>query len=253
MVTKNLTDMTRMTSPEVVGALGSGTTTAIVVLGAQEQHGAHLPLATDSLWGGHFAGMIAERLGHALVAPVVPVGVSAEHMSFPGTITLRPETFAAVVDDYVTSLAHHGFDRIVLLPSHGGNFGPLEAELPRLRSRHPGVALIAYTDLMGLVDAAMAVAEAAGVSPEEAGAHAGEWETSMVLALEPTAVHLERGEAGYLGPLAPVFDQINQEGMESVTPNGVLGDPAKASANHGHEYLARMADVLMDYIQSVGA
>lgn len=251
MQTKSPTDMTRMTSPDIARALTRGMTTAIVVLGAQEQHGAHLPLVTDSLWGERLAGVVAERLGNALVAPVVPVGVSPEHMSFAGTITLRPETFAAVVDDYVTSLAHHGFKWIVLLPSHGGNFDPLDAELPRLRARHPDITVIAHTDLLGLVDAAAAVAGAAGVSPEEAGAHAGEWETSMVLALEPDLVHLERGEAGYLGPLVPVFDQINREGMESVTPNGVLGDPAKASASHGDAYLARMAELLVEHVRSV--
>jgi creatinine amidohydrolase len=72
----------------------------------------------------------------------------------------------------------------------------------------------------------------------------------MILAIEPGAVHPERGEAGYLGPLAPVFDQINRDGMESVTPNGVLGDPAKADATHGQRYLERMADLFADHIRA---
>ena len=243
-------DMTRLTWPEVVAALAAGTTTAIVVLGAQEQHGAHLPLATDSLWGEHLAAMLADRLGNALVAPVVPVGFSPEHMRFPGTISLRPETLAAILEDYVASLERHGFRRIVVLPSHGGNFAPLVDMLPSLRERHPALQIVAYTDLSGLVEAAAEVAESCGVTPNEAGAHAGEWETSMVLALEPTAVYPERGEAGYLGPLAPVFDLINREGMEAVTPNGILGDPAKARAKHGHVYLARMADLLAEHVRT---
>ncbi|MGH2614736.1 MAG: creatininase family protein, partial [Thermomicrobiales bacterium] len=138
-------DMTRMTSPEVAAALAQGYATVIVVLGAQEQHGSHLPLATDSLWGEHLAGLLAARLGDALIAPVVPVGFSPEHMRFAGTISLRPETLIAVLEDYVASLEQHGFRRIVVLPSHGGNFAPLADALPRLRQRHPAMRIVAYT------------------------------------------------------------------------------------------------------------
>jgi creatinine amidohydrolase len=243
-------DMTRMTSPDVAAALAQGNDTAIVVLGAQEQHGAHLPLATDSMWGEHLAALLAERLGGALIAPVVPVGVSPEHMRFAGTISLRPETLVAILEDYLTSLERHGFRRIVVLPSHGGNFAPLADALPLLAEHHPALHIIAYTDLIGLVDAAATVATSLDVTPDEAGAHAGEWETSMILAFEPSAVHPERGAAGYLGPLAPVFDRINRDGMESVTPNGVLGDPEKATAEHGRAYLARITDLIGDHVRA---
>ena len=242
--------MTHLTSPEVAAALAGGQTTAIVVLGAQEQHGDHLPLMTDARWGHHLAAMLAERLGGALIAPVVPVGFSPEHMRFPGTITLRQETLWAIIEDYVSSLERHGFRRIVLMPSHGGNFAPLSEELPRLRERHRGVAIVGFTDLLGLVDAAAEVATGVGVTSDEAGAHAGEWETSMMLVVEPEAVHPERGRPGYMGPLGPVLDLINRDGMEAVAPNGVLGDPAKASAAHGRAYLDRMATLLADYVQS---
>jgi creatinine amidohydrolase len=243
-------DMTRMTSPEVAAALAQGFTTAIVVRGAQEQHGDHLPLATDSLWGERLAGLLAARLGDALITPVVPVGFSPEHMRFAGTISLRPETLISVLEDYLASLGRHGFRRVVVLPSHGGNFAPLADALPLLRQRFPGLRIVAYTDLIGLVDAAADVAARFDVTRNEAGAHAGEWETSMVLAFEPTAVHLDRGKAGYMGPLAPVFEQINRDGMESVAPNGVLGDPAKATAVHGRSYLERMADLLAAHVRA---
>jgi creatinine amidohydrolase len=112
------------------------------------------------------------------------------------------------------------------------------------------VRVVAYTDLIGLVEAAADVAASVDVTPNEAGAHAGEWETSMVLSIEPSSVHPERGEAGYLGPLAPVLDQINRDGMESVTPNGVLGDPAKSTAEHGQAYLERLTDLLVDHVRA---
>jgi creatinine amidohydrolase len=240
--------MQRRTSPEITQALKDGQTTAIIVLGAQEQHGAHLPLATDSLWGARLAEMIAERIG-AFVAPVFSVGYSPEHMRLPGTITLRAETWGAVVEDYVASLETHGFRRILLLASHGGNYAPLANELPGLRQRHPAVELVAYTDLLGLVDAAGEIADRYGVTRDEAGAHAGEWETSMMLAVEPATVHRDREEVGFMGALGPVLDQINEEGIDAVAPNGVLGDPAKASAEHGQAYLERMADLFVAYVQ----
>lgn len=147
-------NMTRMTSPEIGEAIASGTTTAIVVLGAQEQHGAHLPMATDSIWGEHLAEMVAQRLGGALIPPVFPVGFSPEHMRFPGSITLRAETWCAVVDDYVSSLERHGFTRIVLICSHGGNIFPMIEQLPALKERHPNTIIAAYTDLLEEVAAA---------------------------------------------------------------------------------------------------
>jgi creatinine amidohydrolase len=242
-------DMQRRTSPEVAQSLKDGQTTAIVVLGAQEQHGAHLPLATDSLWGARLAQMIAERIGGALVAPVLSVGYSPEHMRFPGTITLRAATWGAVVEDYVASLEVHGFKRILLLASHGGNYEPLANELPELRQRHPTTELVAYTDLLGLIDAAGEVADRYGVTRDESGAHAGEMETSMMLAVEPNTVHRDREEIGFMGALGPVLDQIVEEGIHVVAPNGVLGDPAKASAEHGRAYLDRMADLFVAYLK----
>jgi creatinine amidohydrolase len=155
----------------------------------------------------------------------------------------------AILEDYLTSLEQHGFRRVIVLPSHGGNFAPLAEALPALRQRHPDLPIVAYTDLIGLVESAAEVAASVDVTPNEAGAHAGEWETSLVLAIEPTSAHLERGQAGYMGPLAPVLDQINRGGMESVTPNGVLGDPAKSTAAHGRAYLERMIDLLADYVR----
>ena len=132
--------MIRMTSP-VVAAVDGRRTIAIVVLGAQEQHGKHLPLATDALRAEHLARMMAERLGDALVAPVVPVGVPPKHMIFAGAISLRTETLGAIVGDYLASLEQHGFLRVVVLPSRGGNFAPMVDILPGLWERHPGVRM----------------------------------------------------------------------------------------------------------------
>lgn len=242
--------MEELTTEQVRRALETGYSTAIVMLGAQEQHGPHLPLSTDALWGRAVGGRVADTLGDALVAPTLSVGVSSEHMSFAGSMTIRVATFTALISDYVASLAQNGFRWIVLLPSHGGNVEPLQQALPTLRQQTGNAQLLAYTDLYELIGVGSRVAGDVGVSVDAAGAHAGEWETSMVLALRPELVATDRMEPGYLGDLAPVFDQIMSKGMESVTPNGILGDPRSAAASHGQAYLNALTAFYVDWIRA---
>src|SRR5690348_11891152 len=109
--------------PEVQALIAAGRDTVVVALGATEQHGPHLPLATDALIGDHLAALIADRLD-AFVAPTVRIGCSSHHLGFPGTLSVSDDTFGAVVGDIVRSLARGGFRRVILLPTHGGNFAP---------------------------------------------------------------------------------------------------------------------------------
>lgn len=242
--------MEELTTERVRQALETGHDTAIVMLGAQEQHGPHLPLSTDALWGRVIGGRIAEELGDALVAPTVSVGVSTEHMSFAGSMSVRVETFSGLLSDYVASLSRHGFRWIVLLPSHGGNVEPLRQVLPELLEHAGAAKILAFTDLYALIAVGSGTARELGVSSDAAGAHAGEWETSMVLALRPELVVADRMEPGYLGDLAPVFDDIMSGGMESVTPNGILGDPRPATASHGQAYLDAITAFYAEWIRT---
>ncbi|HWU31619.1 MAG TPA: creatininase family protein, partial [Marmoricola sp.] len=97
-----------LTWPQVRAEQQAGRTTVVVALGATEQHGPHLPLATDALIGDHLAREIADRLD-AFLAPTVRIGCSSHHLEFPGTISLSEETFAGVVRDLLTSFARGGF------------------------------------------------------------------------------------------------------------------------------------------------
>ena len=126
-------EMERMRSPEVAEALAAGYRTAVFACGAVEQHGAHLPMFVDAEHGTRLAVEVAKRIGKALVAPTIRVGCSDHHMAFPGSLSIRRETLEALCTDYCRSLVHHGFDRVCIVPSHGGNFLPLSDMLPRLR------------------------------------------------------------------------------------------------------------------------
>ena len=142
----------RMRSPEIGNAIKSGKTTVIIPCGAVEQHGPHLPLFMDAEHGTFLGAEVAKRLGNTFVAPTIRVGCSEHHMSFPGTISLQTTTFNAVCRDYCVSLSHHGFRKICMLPSHGGNFKPLDHILDELNDAvKDDCKVVAYTNLIELV------------------------------------------------------------------------------------------------------
>lgn len=233
-----------MTWPDVRDALGSGVKSVLIPVGSNEQHGKHLPVATDALLGQMLGTMVAERLGNTLVAPVIRVACSEHHMDFPGTITLRSETLVEVLGDYCRSLAHHGFRNIIMLPTHGGNFAPVREAYEMLKLEMRDTNLIAYTDLAGFIEIMFRSAAKFGVSREAAGSHSGEWETSAAMAIRPDLVHPERIEAGYMGDGLAITPRVFKEGMKAVTPNGIIGDPHGASASRGEVYLNDLADAV---------
>ena len=227
-------ELDRLTWPEVRAEQERGRDTVVIALGATEQHGPQMPLATDALLGDHLARMVAERLD-AFVAPTVRIGCSEHHLEFPGTLSLSDGTFHAVVADIVRSLARGGFARVVLLPTHGGNFGPLATALELLGPQHD-IEVRALTDLAALFTIAQLGADEHGVPLGEGGVHAGEWETSMLIAIHPELVHSDRGEPGYTGDPQAAVGTIFGEGVHAVSQNGVIGDPSRASAEHGARY-----------------
>ncbi len=227
-------ELDSLTWPEVEAELAGGRETVVMAFGATEQHGRHMPLATDALIGDRFARELAERLD-AFVAPTVRVGCSSHHLSFPGTLSLSDQTFGAIVADLVSSLAGSGFKRIVLVPTHGGNFAPLGAAVEALPAEHRELVR-AITDLGLLFRVAQVAEDEFGVPIAEGGLHAGEWETSMLMASHPDAVHADRGEAGFVGDPEEAVGRMFEGGTAAVAANGVIGDPAKSSAEHGRRY-----------------
>ena len=241
--------MEEMSWPDVRAAMAAGYTTAVVAVGSTEQHGPHLPTMTDTRIGDATAHLVALKLGKALQARTIPVGCSEHHLAFGATVSLKPETLKLIVRDYVDSLVRDGFRRIIFLPSHGGNFGPLAQAIEDARKAHPEVEITGYTDLLGITASLHRTAAEFGISAEACGAHAGDDETSLMLLLEPDLVVHERFAPGYLGPLGErevriIFDR----GMPALTENGVLGDPRQASAEKGEVYLERLASFLVEQV-----
>src|SRR5215211_6883433 len=125
--------LARMTTPEAAEAL-SGAEVALLPVGATEQHGPNMTLETDTAVAYQLALRIAAAMRpRAIVAPPLPYGVSYHHMQFPGTMTLSPETFQAVVIEAVNSLREHGVGRFFIIDGHAGNQGALDVLITKLR------------------------------------------------------------------------------------------------------------------------
>lgn len=241
--------MEEMTWPDIRRAIDSGFMTAVFAVGSTEQHGPHLPTMTDARIGDDVAGRVARKLGHALQARTIDVGQSEHHLAFAGTISLKPETLALMLRDYVASLVRHGFKRIVIIPSHGGNFATVRQAIETARQAHSGVKITGFTDLLALTDFLNQASARHGVSAGDSGAHAGESETSIMMALEGGLVAPDRFAPGYVGPLGEAeMKVIFEKGMPALTSNGVLGDPRSASAEKGEDYLERFADYVVSAI-----
>ncbi len=242
--------MEDMNWPDIQKAIDEGYTTVVVGVGSTEQHGPHLPTKTDTLIGDMLALRFAMEWGNALQAKTIPVGCSEHHLAFPGTISLKSATLKAIVADYTESLAKQGFQTIVFLPSHGGNFSAVKEAIEEQQAKFSDLKIVGYTDLMGLMGCLFDISDEFGITPEEAGAHAGENETSLILALADHLVQEDRYAPGYLGSLGEEEVKIILEkGMPALSEKGVLGDPTKASAEKGAAYLEKTVNFFIGEIK----
>jgi mycofactocin precursor peptide peptidase len=191
----------------------------VVPLGSVEQHGPHLPLATDTVVAG--AVVRAADLGDALVAPAIPYGASGEHEGFPGTVSIGTEALTTLLVEYGRSACRWA-GRLLVVNGHGGNLDALRRAVPLLRTEGRDVAWFPC-----------------GVPGGDA--HAGRTETSLLLHVEPAAVRTGRAVAGVTTPIGQLLPRLRAEGVRGVSPHGVLGDPAGAAAEEGARLLAGLA------------
>ncbi len=233
-----------LTWPEIEALLAAGCRTAVIPLGAIEQHGPHLPLDTDARIADALAERFCAAVPEALRLPALWPGCSREHLGFPGTLDLRASTLEALLVDVVGSLARHGFDHLFVFSAHGGNDAALRAMLPALRAASAPARVTAFTGVERIAAAQARASAAEGVAAGACGHHAGEHETSILLGLSPSAVRADRLELGVTevgqDPQALFYPDLRQR-----APNGVVGDPRQASGRRAEGYLAAWADALV--------
>jgi creatinine amidohydrolase len=247
MEAKDKIALQEMTWREISDALERGFDTVIVMVGSVEQHGPHLPILTDTIIGDELAVRVARKLGKTLAAPTIRPGCSDHHMSFPGTISIRPEVLKEILRDYLRSLAKHGFKTVILTSSHGGNFAPLETFAPGFVREFPELRIIHYGDLNGFMEYWNGLVAQLKLDPKKAGGHSCLGETSEMLRLRPELVRTDLIEPGYTGSLKGKLSKVMRDGIHAVTKNGILGDPRGSTPEIGEAFIEGIADHLADW------
>jgi creatinine amidohydrolase len=227
-----MTELSRLTWSDAEQALADAKL-AIVPVGSLEQHGPHLALDTDLAVAEALARRLDSDLGReALLCPSIPYGLSEHHMGFPGTLTLRPDTFTGLILEVVESLAHWGLRRVLLVNGHGGNIDALR--LVSRRARRDMASRVA-----AVMWAQLAAEEIAARVESASYGHACEVETSVVMTLVPDRLFFDRiAEPKGRRSLDPATDPprafVDQAvSMEEWTDDGALGDPRLASIEFG--------------------
>ena len=215
---------------------------ALVPLGSTEQHGPHLPLATDHLIAEAFAREAAERTGF-LCTPTINVGVSPHHRQFHGTMWADAPVFRDYVESVTRNLAYHGIDRVIYVNAHGGNVDHLREVGRRLRDDGTMYAIEWMWDesIPELVDDLFA----------QNGPHGGPKETAMIQHLQSHLVRDDQLEAARDGGVPDVeAAETIKHGSRTFydaadnTGNGVLGDQTDATAEKGAQLFEAATDQL---------
>jgi creatinine amidohydrolase len=200
------------------------------VTGSCEQHGRHLSYATDYIIPYAIAKRVSEQTG-VLVPPPLCFGMSVHHMEFPGTITLQPETWVAVLQDVIRSLHHHGFRRVLLLNGHGGNRAPINVALARVVNEIQDLQV-----KIGFWWEVPGVTEYIHEQFHGDEQHASGVETALVLAVRPDCTRMERAE---FQPYSPSIEfRYSARYWRTNWPSGSVGvDPRIATAEQGHHII----------------
>ena len=247
-----------MTWQEIAGA-GAATARwiAVLPLAAVEQHGPHLPLGVDSYIAEAYLARVQKLLADDLPATFLPVqriGISAEHLSYPGTLTLSTATAIAAWTELGESLGRAGVRKLVLVTSHGGNVAAMESVTRDLRVRLGMLAVTVGWHRFGYPDGTFAAEE------KKHGIHAGDIETSLMLAAEPETVRKNKAinaepatvamarEFKWLSAFRPAgFAWMTQDLHDS----GAVGDATQATAAKGEAVLTHGAKAFVELLREV--
>jgi creatinine amidohydrolase len=258
--------LAEMTWPEVKNVLKE-TNIAVVSVSSTEQHGPHLPVKTDAIIGYSIIKKAVSRLYNekgikVVIAPPIHFGMSLHHISFPGTISLKPWTLHEILVDVCWSLSEHGFKKIIIVNSHGGNRVILDAVARRLFDNTDAMVFVTSTGI-GHVDDELNLAKQSLTAGPGGSSHAGETETSIMMALgekvcvdmipqNPVPPRFPLPE--YVGWGTAKYSGVNFTGnwnTEELTDDGYLGDPSVANKETGEKLIEYRVSNMADFLEKI--
>jgi creatinine amidohydrolase len=216
-----------------IGAAATRRALAILPVGALEQHGAHLPLTTDTDMATGVARAIAAELD-AVLLPALPYGDAWNNEAFPGTISASPATLQALVTDIGRGVHRIGLGGLVTLNGHFGNRDPIALAARTLATE--GLPVL-HLDYPGLEQLAAQICDSTPAGPSFF--HADEVETAMMMALRPDAVRMDLAAPEY--PVFPPHFGMEPMQLRSFNATGVFGDPRPATPAKGQRLIDGIA------------
>lgn len=237
-----------------VDALPRDATLLVLPTAAIEQHGHHLPLATDTLINNLLLGHALQKLRDDLpvfALPPVHYGKSNEHIGFAGTLALSATTFMAVLRDLGKSLSSAGFQKLVLYNTHGGNTALIDVMARDLRAEF-GLRTFSLHGSGGISFEGLSAQEKAY------GFHAGEVETALLLASVPELVDRSAYTVNYIDDVSRPELLLPENApatfawlTRDIAPSGVMGDPRPATAENGARWLEQAATRLAAALEAM--
>ncbi|MEV7989516.1 creatininase family protein [Micromonospora sp. NPDC085948] len=215
---------------------------AVLPIGSFEQHGSHLPLATDTLIASAIATSIAARY-NVLVLPPITVSCSHEHAAWPGTVSISHKTLSAIVEDIQASLALSGIRQLAIVNGHGGNY-VLSNIVQAANAMRPG----SMTLFPNRSDWERARAAAGLKTDGHRDMHAGELEVSILLHSSPEVVRAGFEDGDYF---ADERSMLLVGGMGAYTDTGVIGQPSAGTAAKGHALIQSLTDSFGDHLSAI--
>lgn len=217
---------------------------AILPIGATEYHGPHLPYGTDTIGAEVMAEAIARDMGRMLVLPALSYGVSHHHLPWPWTLSIRPDTMIAVIQDIAESLIHHGIQKLVILTAHDGNPGPAEAAARILSQEHDmSVALFSGWQSK----ARQLLAPDWDIDTD----HAGQSELSIVLYAAPETARPDLATKQPNQFMDHPLEVIG--GFDGTVPKGYSGDATQATAEEGAAIVEAISGLAVPFLRRLEA